>query len=316
MTETTRGRSAPYAREHRDACLLLFDDNCPEYFAANERADYAAFLDSARDGYRVWLVDDRVVGAFGVMDTGRPGRRQLNWILIARDAHGRGIGREMMAATAQFARAAGAEVVDIAASHKSAPFFARFGASETSSTAHGWGPGMHRVDMEMRVMGAIWSGALGTIVLPPLVLVDRNDGGHLVVTPPRNVWERSELTRDELTQWSCLVAATGRAMIDALPQLADGCINYWEAGNWALNDQATPPGRKHPRQHRVVHMHLLGRSPNASDPSWRWGEAPRFPDFINREAWAARFNPLTPSECQRVIARAIEWLRGKYGYDL
>jgi hypothetical protein len=175
---------------------------------------------------------------------------------------------------------------------------------------------MHRVDMAMRVVGAIWTCPLGTIVQPVLVLVDRGDGGHLIVNPARDVWERSELTRDELAQWSCLVAATGRAMIDTLPQLADGCVNYWEAGNWALNDLATPPGRKNPRRHRVVHMHLLGRSPDATDPSWRWGEAPRFPDYINRVDWAARFNPLTPAECQGVVTRTIALLRDNYGYDI
>ena len=80
----------------------------------------------------------------------------------------------------------------------------------------------------------------GDVVLPDplLVLVDRIDGGNLIVNPQRPVWERSELTALELTQWSYLVAATGRAMLDVLPQLAGGCINYWEAGNWAL---MTPP---------------------------------------------------------------------------
>ena len=61
----------------------------------------------------------------------------------------------------------------------------------------------------------------GSVVLPDakLVLVDRRDGGNLIVNPPRDVWERSELTAAELIAWSCLVAATGRAMLDVLPQL-------------------------------------------------------------------------------------------------
>src|SRR4051812_18143968 len=113
----------------------------------------------------------------------------------------------------------------------------------------------------------------GEIVLPDLklVLVDREDGGNLVVNPPREVWERSELTAGELTGWSFLVAAAGRAMLDALPQLRDGCINYWEAGNWALNDEAETSGPKRAAQHRKVHLHLLGRSPRAKSPSWEWG---------------------------------------------
>lgn len=86
----------------------------------------------------------------------------------------------------------------------------------------------------------------GNIALPEptLVLVSRLDGGNLIVTPSREVWDRSELSATELTSWSFLVAATAKAMLDTLPQLKDGCINYWDAGNWALNEQAEPEGKR------------------------------------------------------------------------
>lgn len=156
----------------------------------------------------------------------------------------------------------------------------------------------------------------GRIELPDrrLVLVDRRDGGNLVVNPPREVWERSELAPDELVHWSFLVAATGRAMIDALPQLAEGCVNYWEAGNWALNEQAEPPGRKTAPVHRRVHLHLLGRSPQAPSPHYRWGEAPMFPPYAQRHDWASTHERLTPRECRDVIAVVENSLRGKYGF--
>jgi diadenosine tetraphosphate (Ap4A) HIT family hydrolase len=154
----------------------------------------------------------------------------------------------------------------------------------------------------------------GRIVLPATgsVLVDRDDGGHLVVDPPRPVWERSELSADELIHWSYLVAATGRAMIDALPPLAGGCLNYWEAGNWALNDHAEPRGPKTGPEHRRVHLHLLGRSPRATDPSWRWGEAPRFPTYEERLTWAAGFRQLTAEECRRIVERTESRLTTRY----
>ncbi|MGZ5446485.1 MAG: hypothetical protein ACXWLY_31685 [Thermoanaerobaculia bacterium] len=83
----------------------------------------------------------------------------------------------------------------------------------------------------MKTVITLFTSSGGSIVLPELVLVDREDGGNLIVEPPRDVWERSELTAEELTLWSFLIAATGRAMLDVLPQLEGGCINYWEAGN-------------------------------------------------------------------------------------
>lgn len=155
----------------------------------------------------------------------------------------------------------------------------------------------------------------GSIVLPDrqLVLVDRQTGGNLVINPPREVWERSELTATELTHWSFLVAATGKAMLDVLPQLAGGCLNYWEAGNWALHDEAEPKGAKTAPEHRRVHLHLLGRSRTTNDPSWRWGEAPVFPTFAERHAWAASNERLIAAECRDIVARVETLLMERYG---
>ena len=154
----------------------------------------------------------------------------------------------------------------------------------------------------------------GTLLLPDrsTVLLDRADGGNLVVLPPRPVWERSELTAEELAQWSYLVAAGGRAMLEVLPQLDGGCVNYWEAGNWALNDEAEPRGRKRAGQHRSMHLHLLGRSPGSTDLNWRWGESPTFPRFSERLVWSAGFARLTSSECNAIAREAGDRLSRNY----
>lgn len=154
----------------------------------------------------------------------------------------------------------------------------------------------------------------GPIVLPDVgaALVDRMDGGNLIVNPPRNVWERCELTAEELKQWSYLVAATGQAMLEVLPQLQDGCINYWEAGNWALNEQAEPKGFKTAKTSRSVHLHLLGRSPRAVNPDVKWGEAPKFPDYADRLVWAANNELLNTDECETINSRAEQILISKY----
>lgn len=163
----------------------------------------------------------------------------------------------------------------------------------------------------------LYACAGGEIVLPAaqLVLVGRADGGNLVVNPPRPVWERSELDRDELVAWSFLVAAAGRAMLAELPQLDGGCINYWEAGNWALHADAEPSGPKTAPGHRRVHLHLLGRSRFAASPDLVWGEAPRFPAFADRFGWAAGHRRLTGRECAAIVARAVAELRAKYGME-
>ena len=155
----------------------------------------------------------------------------------------------------------------------------------------------------------------GMVTLPPTTLNDRHDGGHLVVNPPREVWERSALNPTELTAWSFLVAATGRAMLDVLPQLAGGCINYWEAGNWALHDLAAPPGAKNPQEHRRVHLHVFGRSRTATDTDWRWGESPKFPDYVDSKTWAAKFTRLNEHECNAIREQIEKILIEKYGIE-
>jgi len=158
----------------------------------------------------------------------------------------------------------------------------------------------------------VFESQSGSVVCPDKVLCDRRDGGHLIVNPRRPVWERSALTTGELLAWSVLVAATGQAMLDVLPALEGGCLNYWDAGNWSLNDLAAPAGHKRPVEHRRVHQHIFGRSPRAQHDDWRWGESPRFPGFADSDAWCAQFAPLTPDECDAIATRTAALLATRY----
>lgn len=148
---------------------------------------------------------------------------------------------------------------------------------------------------------------------PRTIMIDRRDGGQLVVYPPRPVWDRTALAPAELDAWNVLVAATARAMLDQLPQLDGGCLNYWDAGNWALHADAAPAGAKTGPAHRFLHQHLIGRSPRADDPDWRWGEAPVYPRFADRFAWSRNKAAFTAAECVEIVARAREVLVDVYG---
>ncbi len=135
------------------ACLALFDANCPQFFAPNERADYEAFLVAPPPGYRVLVDGEQVIAAFGLIR--RAGRNAaLNWILIDPHRQRAGLGSTVMKDVLESARAAGERAIDIAASQHSAPFFARFGAVEQRHTPDGWGPGMHRIDMRLPLVPA------------------------------------------------------------------------------------------------------------------------------------------------------------------
>lgn len=138
----------PFSASDRHSCLALFDQNCPEFFDPGERADYLEFLESSPAGYELCLQGGQVVGAFGVCDR-EAGGVALRWILIASAAQGQGVGTAMMAWARESCRARGARVLHIAASQKSAPFFARFGARAVKSIPQGWGPTLDRIEMEL-----------------------------------------------------------------------------------------------------------------------------------------------------------------------
>ena len=93
----------PYSTSDKDACLSLFDENSPEFFAPNERADYASFLDDCPDGYELWMVDGSIVGAYGLIGDGLD-HRSLNWILLGPETQGMGIGTAIMSRVANLAR--------------------------------------------------------------------------------------------------------------------------------------------------------------------------------------------------------------------
>ena len=136
----------PYGNSDYQSCIEIFDANCPEYFAPNERQDYREFLADRPAAYEVCKADGVVVGAFGLLDDDA-GAKQLNWILLNPQAQGIGIGKKIMERVIQLGQESSVSQVNIAASQKSAPFFARFGATPTTTTVEGWGPGLDRVNM-------------------------------------------------------------------------------------------------------------------------------------------------------------------------
>jgi len=139
-----------YCSTDFQACTDIFDANCPEFFAPNERQEYEEFLKDVSQAYDVCEVDGQVLGAFGLFDDGTNEKR-LNWILLDPQSQGIGIGLKIMERVLHLGRKTRTKSVNIAASQKSAPFFAKFGATITTITENGWGPGMHRVDMVLPI---------------------------------------------------------------------------------------------------------------------------------------------------------------------
>jgi GNAT superfamily N-acetyltransferase len=140
-----------YENSYFGRCLQIFNENCPQYFAENEREDYIDFLKGNPSDYFIGVSGNFVASAFGVVCTPEISRVRLSWILVLPKLKGRGVGTKMMFFSKATALNKGASVIDIAASHLSAPFFEKFGAEEINTIENGWGLGMHRVNMEIKL---------------------------------------------------------------------------------------------------------------------------------------------------------------------
>ncbi len=140
----------PYSLGDQERCLTLFDMNCPEYFAPSERRDYENFLSSNPPGYELCIANGDIVGAFGLIKESE-NQRRLDWILLNKNSQGSGIGSVIMNRVLARARDTNVAVILITTSHKVYHFFEKFGAIKVSEIENCLGPGLHRVDMELRL---------------------------------------------------------------------------------------------------------------------------------------------------------------------
>jgi hypothetical protein len=112
-----------YGGAYRADCLCLFEENTADFFAPGERAEYAAFLDSAADSYFIMQVPvEGTIAAGGYDMTAQPGSGAPAWGIVARSWQRRGIGRKLRRLRLARLRAAGAQSVRVRASQLSRGF--------------------------------------------------------------------------------------------------------------------------------------------------------------------------------------------------
>jgi ribosomal protein S18 acetylase RimI-like enzyme len=149
----------PYTPADRDACLAIFDSDCPRYVAPEERPLFEAYLAAPKGRYAVLAADDgTIVGCGGVM-TERDGREaHLTWGLIHAGHHRHGLGRAMTLERLRWiAEMPGIERVVMDTSQHTAGFYERLGFRLTRIVENGYAPGLHRHEMELRMDAAFRS---------------------------------------------------------------------------------------------------------------------------------------------------------------
>ncbi len=83
----------PYLPADKDACLVIFDSNLPAFFAADERALFATFLENPGP-YYVMEHNGAIVACGGFRIFGNTAR--LTWGMIRHDLHRHGLGRFLL----------------------------------------------------------------------------------------------------------------------------------------------------------------------------------------------------------------------------
>ncbi|NNU15836.1 GNAT family N-acetyltransferase [Parvularcula sp. ZS-1/3] len=141
----------PMRPSDRSSIIAMLDANIPEAFAPGEREVFLSFLDAIGERYRVFEEAGEVLAAYALSPDDETGEARIQWFMAHPAAHGRGLGRAMMAEAMTGAQAMGARCIHIAASHVSEGFYARCGAETVQRKRDGWAPRMHRVDMELKL---------------------------------------------------------------------------------------------------------------------------------------------------------------------
>ena len=133
-----------------ETCLDLFDSNCPAFFATEERRDYLDFLSTRPLNYFLGLDGNNVVCAFGYSATSDE-YPSLNWIMVIPAYQRSGAGGAMMGQYIDYLVTNQKSFGSISTSQHAEAYFQRYGAVRKEYEEHGWGEGMHRVEMLLPV---------------------------------------------------------------------------------------------------------------------------------------------------------------------
>lgn len=136
---------------------------------------------------------------------------------------------------------------------------------------------------------------------PEAPLVDRNDGGHIVIDPRQPVSDRQQLTPIQAIELMRLTIVAGAAMTMVMNRhgVDIGRINYQDNGNWSV---FKPEGA-------MLHIHLYGRAKHATIQ--KYGQTLHMPHRDDYPELYANLKPLEPRDVQEIRAEIIALLENE-----
>jgi len=148
----TSPKFRPYTSGDKDACIEIFMSNTPRFFGIEEVVEFRQFLETLPCAYFVATQNDEVVACGGHGYHEKKQAVVLAWGMVRADLHKHGLGKFMLVERLkQIYKDFGEAFVQIDTSQHSKGFFEKYGFEGTQVIENYFAPGIHRVDMELRL---------------------------------------------------------------------------------------------------------------------------------------------------------------------
>lgn len=120
--------------------------------------------------------------------------------------------------------------------------------------------------------------------------IDRDDGGHIMISPKIKIVDRQNLFSKQAIELMRLTIVSGQAMTTTMNKhsVDVGRMNYMDCGNWGvLKPEAT-----------FLHIHIYGRAKSAEVN--KYGEAILFPNMDDNPEHYKDFKPLNSDDVREI----------------
>lgn len=141
-----------FRHEDKESLLEIFKLNTPRFFAPEELADFASYLEENRRTYLTVEYNSKIAGGAGyqITDSGTIGR--ITWIFFHPEYSGLGLGRQAVEyCLSLFRKNASIQKVVVTTSQLAYEFFEKFGFLLIRTEKDYWGKGLDLYLMELEL---------------------------------------------------------------------------------------------------------------------------------------------------------------------
>lgn len=137
-----------YHLSDKPAILALFDLNCPQYFAPEEKSDLETYLDHELEDYFVVELDNEVVACGGINLQKDKNKGILSWDMIHPDYQKRGIGKSLVTFRINYLKEVHrVREIGVRTAQFTNAFYAKCGFELKEVVKDYWAPGYDLYDM-------------------------------------------------------------------------------------------------------------------------------------------------------------------------